>query len=495
MGLMQFLAPDKRRLASDAAARAHLTGLDGVPWLGRVVRTEAGLIADRPSGESGVFHCPWTLEGHGELTLCTASLMERPRAYHLPIELARGTLNRVRTQLAVWQNAGLYVSDPLQAWHREAMSRLRNAVLAQGQPLVAAQEADQSLSATLDLIDGLCSAFAEQVLAARQQAGGKLQTLFAVGFPDESLDPAAAATVASTFNTAVVPFRWSAVEPEDGRLDFSACDKHIFACQSQSMRVCGGPLLSFDVASMPPWLATHADDFDRLVAYVHRFIQHTVTRYQGRVHLWQCAGRMSTGDALPLRDEQKLRLVLRAVEAVRRFAPNVPAIVSIDLPWGEHLIADEHDLSPLHFADAVVRADLGLAGLGLEVNLGCHPHSTFPRDALAFSYLVDRWSVFNLPLVLSLGVPSSGDFDPLARRETQVLPGLGAAGPSPENQRHWVERLVPLLLAKNAVQGVFWNQLTDSLPHDFPHAGLLDAEGNPKPAVDSLRYFRQQHLA
>jgi len=45
------------------------------------------------------------------LVLSTASLMEREPRYHLPVELARGTLNRVRNQLAAWEQAGLVLAD------------------------------------------------------------------------------------------------------------------------------------------------------------------------------------------------------------------------------------------------------------------------------------------------------------------------------------------------------------------------------------------------
>ena len=49
-----------------------------------------------------------------------------------------------------------------------------------------------------------------------------------------------------------------------------------------------------------------------------------------------------------------------------------------------------------------------------------------------------------------------------------------------------------MLLTKPAVQGIFWNQLADNVPHDFPHGGLIDAEGKPKPALEALRNLRKQ---
>ncbi len=51
---------------------------------------------------------------------------------------------------------------------------------------------------------------------------------------------------------------------------------------------------------------------------------------------------------------------------------------------------------------------------------------------------------------------------------------------------------MPLLLAKPAVQGIYWSQLADNLPHDFPHGGLFDATGRPKPALEALGKLRRQ---
>ena len=53
---------------------------------------------------------------------------------------------------------------------------------------------------------------------------------------------------------------------------------------------------------------------------------------------------------------------------------------------------------------------------------------------------------------------------------------------------------MPLLLAKNAVQVVLWNQLSDASPHHYPHSGLFDAPDKPKPALDALQKIRKKYL-
>jgi len=65
---------------------------------------------------------------------------------------------------------------------------------------------------------------------------------------------------------------------------------------------------------------------------------------------------------------------------------------------------------------------------------------------------------------------------------------------TPQSQRDWIDRHVPLLLAKNAVQIVVWNQLSDAAPHHYPHGGLLDADDKPKPALEALKKIRRQFL-
>jgi hypothetical protein len=42
---------------------------------------------------------------------------------------------------------------------------------------------------------------------------------------------------------------------------------------------------------------------------------------------------------------------------------------------------------------------------------------------------------------------------------------------------------------------VFWNQMRDDVPHDFPHGGLFDAQGLPKPALEAIIELRTKLLA
>jgi hypothetical protein len=171
---------------------------------------------------------------------------------------------------------------------------------------------------------------------------------------------------------------------------------------------------------------------------------------------------------------------------VHSLDPNTPAIVSFDQPWAEYMSRRHSDFPPLHFADVLTRADLGLGGLMLEVNLGYHPGGTLPRHPLEFNRQLDTWSMLGLPLWLSISAPSDSREDPMADRKTSICRGNWSIAA----QQAWVSQFVPLMLAKPNVEGVIWNQYRDAVPHEFPHGGLIDANGQVKPALRAMASLR-----
>jgi hypothetical protein len=226
-----------------------------------------------------------------------------------------------------------------------------------------------------------------------------------------------------------------------------------------------------DAAALPGWISP-ATEFRVLQAAVLRHVQTTVERYRGRVQLWNCATALNTAVFLPLSEDQRLRLAVSAIETVRAADPQTPVVLTLDQPWGEALRDQRRQLSPIHFADALVRADLGLGGLGLRINFGFSPDATLPRDVLEISRQIDRWSVFNLPLLLEITLP----------------PGDPAASLS---EQEWIDKIVPVLLGKPAVQAVFWGRLFDGAGEPFADRGLFDAQGVSKPALRAFSTIRR----
>ena len=81
--------------------------------------------------------------------------------------------------------------------------------------------------------------------------------------------------------------------------------------------------------------------------------------------------------------------------------------------------------------------------------------------------------------------------DPQAKHPAQPLAGDDS---HVAWQQYVVEHIVPVLLAKNSVQAIVWNQWTDTLPHEFAHGGLIDLRGRAKPSLKLLVELRRKFL-
>ena len=296
------------------------------------------------------------------------------------------------------------------------------------------------------------------------------------------------------FNAAPVPILRRTIEAEEGTYRWDVPDRQMAWAKEHGLPVVAGPLVQLDDHGLPDWLAIWQGDFDNILSFVSDYVETTVQRHRGRVDVWQCATRINVGDVLGLADEERLRLAVRAFEITRKLDPTTPAIMAFDQPWGEYLGRTERDLSPLHFADIMVRSGLELSGLGLEMNVGYWPGGSYLRDALEYSRLIDRWSVLGTPLWLFVTAPAGQQTDERANGRGRPTWGPLPEGWTSEAQRRWLRQVAPILLAKPLVRGLFYNQLCDAHPHEFPHAGLFDEADAPRPAFATLAKVRAKYL-
>jgi hypothetical protein len=472
--------------------QVYVCGQDEIPWYGRAYMSGDQLIVERAESDSGSVFVPWRIDGRGVMLLGTSTLMERDRPYQLEVELARGTVNRLRNQLAQWELLGLVVSDALRGKVLLATQHFSRAATAE-EPGLAAEHAEHAIAAAADAMDHAADAYCEQATELRRGQSRRLATWLGVHLGAEMPPLAVARQLLPAFNMVSVPLTWRTIEASEGRRSWKHADAQIDWARTAGLKVVGGPLLELDDRGVPDWTYLWEGDFDSLLGFMLEHVTTVVKRFRGKVHLWQTVARMSHGRVLALSEEQRLQIAAQAITKIRELDPNTPLVATFDQPWAEYLATEQLDLAPLHFADALVRADLGLSGLGLELNVGYHPGATPHRTPLAYSRLIDTWGLLELPLLVTLTVPSSADKDPAATGRTQVLSSEGS-DVSPATQAAWIERHVPLFLAKAPVQVILWNQLSDAAPHHYPHGGLIDAQNEPKPALESLRKIRQRLL-
>ncbi|WP_254507667.1 endo-1,4-beta-xylanase [Anatilimnocola floriformis] len=493
MGQLRFIVPAPERLAQHGRELAYVAGADGIPWEGRAKLDGKLLTIDRDQRESGWTYVPWHVPKRGVLMLCTGSLMERQQAYSLPIELARGTITRLRNQAAAWQQAGMNLPPAFVNSSRLATAKLIAAITERKEEAAAAL-ADESLLHGLDAADHLAVSYTQQVLDIRRGQHSVLPTLLGARL-EKAPAKEIADELAAASNTSLISPRWPIVEPEPGQFAWENTDGALQWARERGQRVCLGPLVQLDRASLPDWLFLMADDFDEVLEYVLQYLEAVVQRYRGRVHLWHVAARMNLPTGIAMDEEQRLKLTVEAIDRVRTLDPRTPMVVSFDRPWAEYIAAEDQELTPLHFADTLVRGGLGLAGVGLELNLGYWPGGSAMRDLLEISRLIDRWSQLGVPLVLQLTMPSNDAPDPLARHHEKPHYCQPFGPFTPTEQAAVMKKLGMLLLAKQPVQAVFWNQVRDDSPHDYPLGGLVDMGGKLKPLVPVLAKLRADLLS
>ncbi len=489
---MRFFVSPPERITDEMLRQVYLAGFDCVPWMIDAAREEpttqncGQLVIKRASLDSANLFVPWPVEGHGVVTLSTCLLMERDEPYYLPLELARGKISQLRDQIAQWQSQGLVIPRDISNGVRTALAALRRAMRGSHGSVKSVEAADNSLRLALDTTVRLGNCYTQQASIVRSLATDLPKTLLGAELGSVVLDSATAMSFATTFDAARVPLPWTDIESSEGARRWELADRQVAWCKANGLAVCAGPLLQLDPQSLPDWLYLFEGDSDSLVSAINEFAEAAVARYRDQVDVWICTSRANTADILALGEEEIVRLSAGLIERTKSLSRQSQVIVSFDQPWMEYAARRQVDVPPLHFADLLIRADLGLSGLMLEINMGYHPGGTFPRDLVEFSRQLDLWSVLDVPLYISLCVPSSDEPDPLARRQVECLVGGGPVA----SQEAWIADFIPLIMAKPYVQGVFWNQLCDSRPHDFPNGGLFDRRGRPKDSLAALASVR-----
>ena len=81
--------------------------------------------------------------------------------------------------------------------------------------------------------------------------------------------------------------------------------------------------------------------------------------------------------------------------------------IGVDRPWAEWMGSSHFQLGPLHLCDYLLRADIGLSGVAIEISPGYSPPGSHLRDLFEFSKLLDLYSLLNVPLHIWMALPSA----------------------------------------------------------------------------------------
>lgn len=489
MGVMRFLVdPDRVPAGWPDSSQASVVGIDGRIHPTRLEWEEDTLTCRRTTSESGKIHLSWPVDHCGLMVVSTTSLKERETPYNLMIELARGKLSEVRDQAAAWEQARMTMPTEYKGKIRESFRLFSQATSRQTSFVEANDLAAKSLSLAFEASRLLTDSYIAQRDMAQRTSGLTSRTSLGCRIDASFQEQVHREAVTSICDLAAIPIEWRTIESEEGVYNWDDVESLVSICRQNGMFIKAGPLINLGPEGLPHWLSAWSQDLYNLTAFVCDFVETAITRFQGLVRIWEVSAFGNTGGAFQLSEEERLTLTARTLDTAVRTDSDSQFFIRVDQPWGEYLRYGKHRLTPFQFVDAMIRSNLGLCGVNLELAVGYDPPGGGERDLLGISRLIDLWSILGIPLHVTLAIPSASGSDRQATAHYQVSQRSFGEWTA-EMQAKWLEQLLALLKAKHSVAGIFLSCYSDQHPHRYPHAGLLDAEGQRKAAFRSLVKF------
>ncbi len=468
MGEFRFRLPADWKPTTSQAKSIHVIGLDGVPSPCRVTAEDGFLTIARNRDESGKVFVAFPFEKFGELTVGTGTLPETAVPYQLVIELARGTLNRLRNQISIWQEGGLEIADSVEQQVNEATRLLSEAIM-QTDSVLSDKGANDALRIAMEANVGVSRQFGTEVSQFRTTQPDMPRFWFAnsVGAKDVTAEQCAAD-----------PFHLIQVLPEQADAASAAGNKRMIV----------GPFLDASPGGMKDSIVELDDFFARRDFILNRCrkavrnlspsssLLHVVSGLNGmgHRHLSYPQQTQITSDMLNLIDESQI---------------DVPMMVSFDYPWAERLASAVGGAHPLQIADSLLRQGVPINFIGLDINLDYWPCGSVARDPLQWIDMIDIWSQLGLPLILCFRMPTMAKEQ--IPRSGQLFNEVRSTL-SDEQRLSILETLLPMMVARPGVHGFIWRQWNDADDPRFPGAGLVTESGEEKPVMDLLRSVTQR---
>ena len=488
MGEFRFRLPDDWTLAARQASSIHVVGLDGIPWPCKIQTEDQVLGIRRLRDESGKTYVAYPFEKWGEIVVCTGTLLERPEPYDFVTEIARGTVNRLRNQISIWQEGGLEIDGPVLERTAAAIGQLGSAIMSsefEDRDKFAAEALELAMQSIFDL----GRIFGEQIADFRCQHNEFATFWLANNSQSRSLPSTQGngdlAQVQQMFELVQL-----APSLENGQVLPS------LPGELDEKKKIIGPLLDASPGGLSNELG-EAENFEarksRLINLGRRVISE-LPDSSAMIHV--ACGLNGLGHR-QLSYPQQLQTVVDLLQMIEDSPVECPTMISFDFPWGERLASSVGGIHPLQIADTLLRQGVDLSFIGLDINLDYWPGGSALRDPLQWIDLIDVWSQLGKPLVICLRMPSQQErlsSGATLSSDQQKLVNEIRGGLTDQQRLNAVATVLPMLVARPSVHGLIWRQLTDLDDYRYPSAGLLDSESHAKPTAELISGFRAETL-
>ena len=471
MGEFRFRLPSEWEPTNSQAKSIHVIGLDGVPSPCRVSNEDGFLTIARNRDESGKVFMAYPFDGFGEFTVGTGTLPESQTPYQLLIELARGTLNRLRNQISIWQEGGLEISEEVNEQVGQATRLLSEAIM-ETDPKKSDEGSKEALHIALAANLSVSKQFGNEVSKYRTSQPDMPRFWFAnaVGGGDVKSEECSAE-----------PFHLIQASPE-------LADS---AAQAGNKRMIVGPFLDASPGGMQDEIV-ELDDFFARRDYILNRCRKTIRNLNPSSSLLHVVSGLNGMGHRHLSYPQQTQITSDMLNLIDESQVDVPMMVSFDYPWAERLAGAVGGAHPLQIADSLLRQGVPINFIGLDVNLDYWPCGSVVRDPLQWIDMIDIWSQLGLPLIFCFRMPTMATEIP--PRSGQLINEVRSQ--LTDDQRLSIlETLLPMIIARPGVHGFVWRQWSDADDQRFPGAGLVTEAGEEKPILEMLRRVSKQIYA
>ncbi|MFM1802365.1 MAG: hypothetical protein RJA81_1717 [Planctomycetota bacterium] len=485
MALVKFIldAPTNTNWSLDTEL-VHVLDLEKTPYPVKASISDGLLVCQTSSPDSLRVQVPWALPGRNPVIMGTSTLPSRNEPYLLVLELARGRLTELRHYFQEGPATSPHLlPEPFQEAHRVFVQALMN----RGNLQECVRLATRSIELSLQLAESLMKSTVNENLL-----NSKIADKFSVDltqFRSSEPDSVVRWGVKTATRCRVSP-TWAELMPVENQIHWASWEAPVKLAFESGHQVHAGPLVDFSADSLPPWLFRY-DDIMQLTRVVANYVFYVVRNLKNHVHVWHVVRRPAMGPIHNLTEEQQIKITVAAIQAVAQAAPDADIVIDLSSPWAEWLSHARNELGPLHLADTLARADLGLTGICLDLALGYPNPGSHLRELFDISKLFDLYRLINLPLHLNLAIPgkliSKGDHHKVG--ETAAIlpdPRQWPVGCHQELQKQIATDLIRMAADRSFVQSIHWSCLSEGMPSEYPGSGLFSASGEPTLLANEL---------
>ncbi|RMF84284.1 MAG: hypothetical protein D6744_03340, partial [Planctomycetota bacterium] len=335
MWVFEWFPPDAG-ISADDLRGAHLLGADGVPTRGEIKIDAGRITCESRHDEPLALSVLWPVADFGLVQLETTRLPAREEPYLLNIELARHRLMRISQKCEEWGLFDYPGMEQISASVRDAQDAFVAALEHADDPPAAARHADEALSKACRASEAMCRFHANVFLDRRRQSGDASRAAIGVLLPADTGDLALSDALGGGMDFAHIPFPWQRIQPKEHGATYSATDQMVKAARKAGLVARGGPLLSFTVSSVPPWLVIWENDYEAIADFARDHVQRTVKRYSGKIASWIVAGGLHADAVFPFTFEQIMDLTRMAVTTAKQADPRAQLVIELTQPWSEY---------------------------------------------------------------------------------------------------------------------------------------------------------------